>query len=132
MTPVGRRIYPRTSNHASSKDQLAFFRWSLMALQDITPRNTLVAVHPSLPCPRLLLADFEFAQQIDDDGTCAVDLWWYKHRRDRPPEGMASVNGFHFDLYCLGFSFKWSITRVSLSYQGLYQVLTRLTERASH
>lgn len=76
-------------------------------------RNTLIAIHPALEHPRLLLMDFEFSRHIEKDEDRFVNLWWLTYSLIPPPEGIREVDGFAFDLYCLGVSFRSIVTDVS-------------------
>lgn len=76
-------------------------------------RNTLIAIHPTLEHPRLLLTDFEFSRYIKKDEDRFVNLWWLAYFLVPPPEGIREIDGFAFDLYRLGVSFKSIVTNVS-------------------
>lgn len=76
-------------------------------------RNTLIAIHPTLEHPRLLLMDFEFSRHVEKDEETLVDLWWLKYCLVPPPEGIHHVDGFAFDLYRLGVAFRSTVLEVS-------------------
>lgn len=77
----------------------------------------LVAVHPSLRYPKIMLIDFERSRHFLSHEDGLVDVWWYERRFDPPPEGTRRINGFQFDMYCLGHAFYGAGPSVSVVFR---------------
>ncbi|KAG8960202.1 negative regulator of the PHO system [Tulasnella sp. 408] len=83
-------------------EAVAFLHENRIAHLDISPRNILLASAKELEKPRLLLTDFELATIFPEGVDPVVDIW---DRAFTPPEGKKAINGFFFDIFCVGHAY---------------------------